>query len=104
MIGRFGASLPEAWPCWPLPALGASARAPTPAATAPKTDVFTKSRRENVMDPSWGDRSVRLPNHLLRQIVFRMPAAHWRFVHHEGVGGAATGTPKNITSAAVVRH
>src|SRR5450755_3705606 len=53
MIGRLGDSDGEAWPCWPFSAStsGMAACTPVPAATAPSTDVFTKSRRENVTSP-----------------------------------------------------
>src|ERR1700692_2941390 len=60
IIGRLEESLCDAWPCWPLSAStsGTAECAPTPAATAPSTDVFTKSRRENVTSPPG---FVRLP-------------------------------------------
>src|SRR5712691_11957843 len=54
MIGRFGESGCGVRPGWPVSASasGIAAYAPTPAATAPSTDVFTKSRRENVKGSS----------------------------------------------------
>src|SRR5579864_4975541 len=53
IIGRLPASFCEACPCWPdsPKAWGRTEVAPTPAATLPSTDVFTKSRREKVTDP-----------------------------------------------------
>src|SRR3954466_1096195 len=53
IMGRFPGSLWEACPCW-LESAGASgtaALAATPAATAPSTEVFTKSRREKLTHP-----------------------------------------------------
>src|SRR5450631_4486974 len=53
MTGRLGESSLDAWPCWlsSASASGKAVCAPTPAATAPSTDDFTKSRRENVTSP-----------------------------------------------------
>src|ERR1700730_5169465 len=53
MTGRLGDSDGEAWPDWLFSAStsGMAACTPVPAATAPSTDVFTKSRRENVTSP-----------------------------------------------------
>src|SRR5271167_558968 len=51
MIGRLGESSLEAWPCCPVWASASGIAACAPAATAPSTDVFTKSRRENVKGP-----------------------------------------------------
>src|ERR1700733_13608703 len=60
MMGRFGESACDAWPCWPdsASALGIVALVPTPAATAPNTEVFTKSRREKVTTPPYGDAGL----------------------------------------------
>src|ERR1700690_4194073 len=48
MMGRLAEVVGEAWPsaAW---ASEIAECVPTPAATAPSTDVLTKSRRENVM-------------------------------------------------------
>src|SRR3984885_15640018 len=48
MMGRLYEPDCELWSC----AGSAWARVPTPAATAPRTEVFTKSRREKVMSSS----------------------------------------------------
>src|SRR3984957_11517153 len=54
MIGRLTESDGDTWAGWPLSATasGVAAGTQTPAATAPNTDVFTKSRRGNATDSS----------------------------------------------------
>src|SRR5579884_4225077 len=53
MIGRLAASFCEAWPgCADWASASAPALFPTLAATAPSTEVFTKSRRETVKGSS----------------------------------------------------
>jgi hypothetical protein len=52
MMGRFAESEGASREC-PASAFEISACDPTPAATAPSTDVFTKSRREKVTDTPW---------------------------------------------------
>src|SRR4029077_11174818 len=53
MIGRFAESFSEACPCWEVCAREEIAPPATPPATAPNTDVLTKSRREKVMSSPW---------------------------------------------------
>jgi hypothetical protein len=50
MMGRFGTSAGKAWPRSSVTAKAVSAFAPTPAANAPSTEVFTKLRREKVKE------------------------------------------------------
>src|SRR5580692_6537451 len=52
MMGRLYDPDCAAW-SWVAADSSPWARVPTPAATAPRTDVFTKSRREKVMSSSW---------------------------------------------------
>src|ERR1700722_6766222 len=93
MIARLAESDGDRWAGWPLSATasGIAAGTPTPAATAPNTDVFTKSRRENVTDSSQSVSPARLNHAPLRD-------EHCCRRNPEGYHGRFTGDAPAVVS------